>query len=661
MSQGSTSSTAVLAPFAPLSMPGKGVFIVWSAAFAPAGFGLPAQYFLGEWTANGKSADIGVWEPETGKWRSICRTDTDITNHLFVDPYRPKVYLSGPKYLQEIDRETLEVKTLAELPRHYTADFDAQGRIWLMQTRSLACYDPRDGSLTHHKDVVPDEFNFPAGTHACNGLAPDGRVWFFQFPKSGLSVYDPVTKTTTVVWRPGDTKGGVETPVVIGNIVWAGSVFVDATTLKLIEPPFKVGGADGYHLVMRTRWDRTPTRHVDQGGKVIASHGKTVGWLEVATGKFEPIGVVPEMKFQHRTLEYLGGSRFITMDGSRGYQIDVAKQSVETVPLGFVPEAVQSMYHWTVGPDDCVYGSGMSHDLWRVDKDGKSQNVGDPVQLYGGELHAMTNYKSKLFIAAYTDVCISRVDTKRPLGNFGREMENNPRLIHDSRPSKASGQHRPRGMVTGEDGYIYLASCSDYCKRTEGALFIVNAETEQVEEIIDPLIPGEQLWPLAVLSHRNELYAGTSEGTFVVFDTQTRKIKKTHKFADRPGVEDGKMTSAMIKIGGIRYMEAIGDLVVGNRFGGLYPMWVYNAATGEMQEPIDHPLGRLFGMWKWKKRDSMVLRLNGSLYEMTKDRKISLLYPEPFAGFGMSEDSQGRLYIGDATTVYRESKPWVER
>jgi hypothetical protein len=648
-------------PFMPVSMPGKGVFIIWSAAFAPAEFGLPAQYFLGEWTANGKNADIGVWEPESGKWRSICRADTDITNHLFVDPYRPKVYLSGPKYLQEIDRATLEVKTVAELPRHYTADFDAQGRIWLMQTRSLACYDPRDGSLTHHKDVVPEEFNFPAGTHASNGLAPDGRVWFFQFPKSGLSVYDPVAKETTVVWRPGVKGEGVETPVVIGNIVWAGNVFFDATTLKQIEVPFKAGGEGGYTRIMRSRWDRTPTKHLVKDGRVMVKKGQEIGWLEVATGAFEVIGEWVKLGFDHRTVEYLGGKQFVTADGRQMYKVDLGTHQVEAVPLGFVPEAVQSMYHWTVGPDDCIYGSGMSHDLWRVGKDGKSQNVGDPVQLYGGELHAMTNYKEKLFIAAYTDVCISRVDTSRGTGNFGRGMENNPRLIHDSRPSKASGQHRPRGMVTGEDGMIYLASCSDYCQRTEGALFIVNGETEVVEEIIDPLIPGEQLWPLAVLSHRNELYGGTSEGTFVVFDTKTRKVKKTHKFAPRPGVEDGKMTSAMIKIGGIRYMDTVGDLVVGNRFGGMYPTWVYNAATGEMQEPIDHPLGRLFGMWKWKKRGTLVLRLNGSLYEMTADRKITLLYPEPFAGFGMSEDSQGRLYIGDATTVYREVKPWVER
>ncbi len=651
-----------VSPFVPVSMPGKGVFIIWSAPFAPAGFGLAAQYFLGEWTANGKNADIGVWEPETGRWRSICLHDTAITNHLFVDPYRPKVYLSTDQHLKEIDRETLEVKTIAELPRHYTADFDAQGRIWLMQSRSLVCYDPQDGSLTKHENVVPEEFFFPAGTHSCNGLAPDGRVWFFQFPKSGLSVYDPVKRETQVVWRPEDTPGrGVETPVVIGNIVWAGSLCFDATTLKRIEPAFETAGPEAYRLIMRGRWDRTPTKHIDHAGKALVRKGKTVGWLEVATGRFELIGEVPVVSQGLRTLEHLGGSRFVTADGRQLYVIDLQKQSVEAIPLGFTPESVQSMYHWTVGPDDCIYGSGMSHDLWRVGKDGKSQNVGDPVQLYGGELHAMTNYKEKLFIAAYTDVCISRVDTSRPLGNFGEARENNPRLLHDSRPTSHWGQHRPRGMVTGDDGYIYLASCSDYCKRTEGALYIINGETEEVEQVIDPLIPGEQLWPLAVLSHRNELYGGTSEGTFVVFDTKTRKIKKTHKFAPRPGVEDGKMTSAMIKIGGIRYMEAVGDLVVGNRFGGMFPMWVYNAATGEMQEPFEHPQGRLFGMWKWNKRGSMILRLNGSLYEMTADQKVSLLYPEPFPGFMMSQDSQGRLYVGDATTVYVEKEPWVGR
>ena len=67
---------------------------------------------------------------------------------------------------------------------------------------------------------------------------------------------------------------------------------------------------------------------------------------------------------------------------------------------------------------------------------------------------------------------------------------------------------------------------------------MVDADTEKVLHIEDPLLPGEQLRSLAASPTRGEAYIGTNRATFIVWDTEAMKIKRDIRFQPRAG--DGR-------------------------------------------------------------------------------------------------------------------------
>ena len=152
---------------------------------------------------------------------------------------------------------------------------------------------------------------------------------------------------------------------------------------------------------------------------------------------------------------------------------------------------------------------------------------------------------------------------------------------------------------------------------------------------------------------------GTNRGKFVVWDTVAMKIKRTIQFAPRNG--DGQMTSAMCETGSIRFLGTVGDLVVGNLFGGNFEMFVYHADTGVMDLPQLHPHGKLFGIFPWRRRQSLLLYMNGVLYEFDSTGKTQVVYSESLMNFDLKEGPDGRLYISDRLNIYGETQPAYER
>jgi hypothetical protein len=204
-------------------------------------------------------------------------------------------------------------------------------------------------------------------------------------------------------------------------------------------------------------------------------------------------------------------------------------------------------------------------------------------------------------------------------------------------------------------------SRTDYCTRREGAVAVVDAETEEVLHVVDPLLPGEQLHSLAVSPTRAEAYFGSNRGTFVVWDTEKWKIKRTIRLEPLDG--DGAPTSAMIELGGIRALGAVGDLVIGSRghSNGRFTCFLYHADTGVMDGPQSHPLGKVFGIFSWRHRQSLLLYINGALYEMNGQGETRLVYPEVLPGFGTVEGPDGRLYISDGLNIHGETDPAIRR
>ncbi|MHB9023031.1 MAG: NHL repeat-containing protein [Armatimonadota bacterium] len=658
--------------FTYIGTPGAHLFYVLSDPYAPALDGASAQVFVGEWTGSDRGADIGVWEVDTGRWGVIPFDGFQITSHLFVDPYRPVIYLSAPEHLYEIDRKTLLPRIICSIPRQYTADTAQDGTLWLGLGRILQQVNPLTGQCITHPDVTPDEYFYPEGTHVVFGVGPDGRLWLTQGPIPCLAVYDPRARNTKVVWgqlekpKEGIYKPGAGAPVAIGDLIWAGALFADAHTSELIDAPFpvtKIAGDDGYRLLMRGTWHRTPTAHLDRSGHALVQHRREVGWLEVKSGVFDPIGALPD---DYAEPQWLGGSyslhgehTLISQDRCHLIRIDLQAKKQYIVPLDFQPVHAQSIFEWGIGPDGACYGSGYSHNLWKLDTQGLFTDFGDVVNVRGGELFGFARWKHNLYIISYTGSVLTRIDVTRPANNWGIKPENNPRHIIDL-VQFSEGQHRPREVEVTPQGHVYYINCADYCTRREGAMVIVDAATDEVLKIVDPLVPGEQLFSMAVSQTRPEVYVGTSEGTFVVWDTERWTITRQVTFPPR-NATDGEMTSAMIKRGGRRFLGCGGDRVMGNRFGDDFDLFTYHADTGEIDGPAPSPLGKTFGIWSWQARRSILLFNNGRLFECDPDGTTRLLYDEPLPGFAVREDPDGRLYISDGMTIFAEREPMIEK
>ena len=86
-------------------------------------------------------------------------------------------------------------------------------------------------------------------------------------------------------------------------------------------------------------------------------------------------------------------------------------------------------------------------------------------------------------------------------------------------------------------------------------------------------------------------------------------------------------------------------------------MFAYHADTGVMDLPAAHPNGKVFGIFQWRRRPSLLLRINGSLYEFDAASKTTQLYPEPLPGFDTKEGPEGQLYISDGINIHGELNP----
>ena len=222
------------------------------------------------------------------------------------------IWLLNGKQLVELDRADAAVPARVRSPHLLFDGRHRQQRIWFVQERSLACFDPATKELTKYPDVTPDEYYYAEGTHMSHGVGPDGRIWTTQYPILCFAVFDPRTRTTRVVWgepgksfdprvretadntarQPAKRVPGI--PVAIGDLIWAGQLFADARTADLVEPPFPATGDEAYTLLTRGAWCRTPTAALDRHGSALVQQRRRIGWLEVKSGRFELVGELPD-------------------------------------------------------------------------------------------------------------------------------------------------------------------------------------------------------------------------------------------------------------------------------------------------------------------------------------------------------------------------------
>jgi streptogramin lyase len=339
------------------------------------------------------------------------------------------------------------------------------GKIWggTFPSAKLFSYDPKTGVSEDFGRMDPDQF------YCYPTAGDDGLIYCaIQFEKMDIVVFDPEKKTKTSLIPPESRKPG---------------------RISLIK------GRDGKvyaKLLASDQWFL-----IEGGEKLVAIAQSDI--------PFVPSGL-PD------------GRRFRLIDG-RSLRIENPRtKEKKEVPIQY--EAAGA-YIFTVvtGPDGKIYGSSMLPlRLFVYDPQSKSlANLGKASHA-AGEVYSMGALDGKLYLCSYPEAMLSVYDPCKPM-RFGNDEEANPRDLG----TMGDGLYRPRAMVAGPHGKVYIGGYPDY-GLLGGAIGVYDPKKNE-KRVYRHIIQNQSIASLAYIG-KFDLVAG---GGSIRGGTGTHAIEKEAK------------------------------------------------------------------------------------------------------------------------------------
>ena len=278
------------------------------------------------------------------------------------------------------------------------------GKIWggTFPTAKLFSYDPKTGVIENYGRMDPDQF------YCYPTAGGDGLIYCsIQFEKMDIVVFDPDKKTKTSLIRIEDRK------------------------------PLRINLTKG------------------KDGKIYARFHTPEQWFRIEGG--EKLVQVSESDIPFPSKGLPDGRQFSLIDNKILRIKNPETKEEKEIPIH---HEAAGAYIFVVGagPEGRIYGSSMlplrlfvydpqSHSLTNL---GKASHA-------NGEIYSMGSLDDKLYLCSYPEARLSIYDPKRPL-QFGDKEESNPR---DLGPL-GEGQYRPRAMLAGPHGRVYIGGYPDY-------------------------------------------------------------------------------------------------------------------------------------------------------------------------------------------------------
>jgi hypothetical protein len=183
-----------------------------------------------------------------------------------------------------------------------------------------------------------------------------------------------------------------------------------------------------------------------------------------------------------------------------------------------------------VGPQGKIYGSTvMPLEMFVYDPlTNQNTHLGNPTAV-NGELYSLLTLGDKLYVCAYPGSYLSVYDPKQPF-KFGTNPGDNPRGYG----YLGDGHLRPRAMILGPGGKIYIGSLPPYGE-LGGAMAAFDPVAEKVVENYRHLIPNQSIVSLAYEAQSGLVFGGSSiaggggtkpsekEARFFAWDDKTKR------------------------------------------------------------------------------------------------------------------------------------------
>jgi hypothetical protein len=420
------------------------------------------------------------------------------------------------------------------------------GKIWggTFPSADLFSYDPKTGESEIFGPMDPDQF------YCYPTAGEDGLIYcVIQFEKTDIVVFDPKGKKKNSLIPPAERKAG---------------------RISIVK------GKDGKIYV------RLPTRD---------------SWYWIEGGeKLVPISS-SNIPFPERSLP--DGRQFQLVDQrTLRIQHPTTKEEKE-ISLNYAA-AGSCIFVVGAGPDGRIYGSSMLPlRLFVYDPDKNTAKDLGKASFATGEIYSMGSLDGHLYLCSYPEGRLSVYDPKKLL-QFGDKENSNPRELGQLGESL----YRPRAMVTGPHGRVYIGGYPDY-GLIGGGLGVYDPEKNE-KRTFRNIIKNQSIASLAYVEKLDLLAAGSS----VRGGTGTHAIEKEAKLMLWDPKDERKVFEA-IPVPEAKTILSLASTSDGILYGitDTEKVFVFDAGKREIRKAFDlgfkepretslqpGPDGRLYGL-----------------------------------------------------------------
>ena len=450
--------------------------------------------------------------------------------------------ISGKLFLVQVDPDTGEARQFnaPEGPGAWALIAGPDGKIYLgtWDGGLVLRFDPKQpdkGIEVVGKPSATEEYLWQYD------VGKDGKLYACTYPQAKLVSFDPKTGAMEDLGRMHPTEMYARSVAVGPN----GKVYVGIGTTKgdlvVFDPATKqhrslmppdLQGASGWSTVGVSR---------RSDGNVYAEFGTNFMRLDdeivtrVQTGPDRP-----QMKLRDgRVVTSTDRGRFTLLDPQTGQSIE---RTFKYAGNG------DHIFMLGVGPSNCVYGStAMPLEVFRYDPAAKrSEHLG---HMPGGEVYSMLEREGKLYLCYYGGAIMNLYDPAKSFWKYGTEAAANP----ISFGGIGDGHLRPRTMIYGPDGFMYVGSEPPY-GQLGGAIGVWDPKQNKTIENYRHVITNQSIVSLAWEPKSGLIFGGSGnyggggakavekEAKFFAFDP--KKKQKVFEAALAPGARNYPATFA---------------------------------------------------------------------------------------------------------------------
>jgi outer membrane protein assembly factor BamB len=418
----------------------------------------------------------------------------------------------------------------------------------------------------------------------------DGRLYACTYPNAKLIRFDPRTGAMEDLGRMHPTEMyarslavGPTGKVYVGIGMEKGDlvVFDPATRRHHSILPVELPGARSWHSVSVSR-RMDGNLYAEFGPRLMRLDDETATLVDRAPGK-------PLLRLRDgREVAAFGRGTFSLKDPRTG---QVIEQTFKYAGAG------DYIFTVGVGPSNCVYGStAMPLEVFRYDpRSGSSEHLGD---MPGGEVYSMLEHEQKLYLCYYGGAVMNLYDPAKPFWKFGAGPDCNP----VSFGGVGDGHLRPRAMIRGPDGLIFVGSEPPYGE-LGGALGVWDPQPNRAVANYRHLVTNQSIASLAWEPKSGLIFGGSS----IHGGGGARSTEKEAKFFAFDPKLNQKIFEAVLAPGAAKYsatfaangkvFTAIGDKLL--LFEPQTMKVTHTVALPGVQTDISlgqHPAGKLVGL-----------------------------------------------------------------